>query len=203
MTSAVSATSFKYEIIGVFGECDLVAVIGKYSQTGVIVDMFRLKDNKIMEHWDSDSNQAATSLLTASAISRTHTTLTGPLNLETITDLFTLGLIPNQSEIIDSFFDPRAYINRTKATGFREFSNYLNSSNIRYKKIHHIIAEPMGDVVFVLSEGTLDGKAYAFYDFFRVYQHAFSDGSVEVYIGEHWDSRRPVPTSTASGLPIF
>ena len=59
MTSLVTSASFKYEILGTFAECDLVAVVGKYSQTGIIVDMFRLRDNKIMEHWDSDANTAA------------------------------------------------------------------------------------------------------------------------------------------------
>jgi predicted SnoaL-like aldol condensation-catalyzing enzyme len=58
--------------------------------------------------------------------------------------------------------------------------------------VHHVIAD--GNLVFTLSEGKLGGSAYAFYDLFRVEAGA---------IVEHWDSRRKVPASTASGLGIF
>ena len=45
-----------------------------------------------------------------------------------------------------------------------------------------------------LSEGTREGTPYGFYDLFRL-----ENGK----IAEHWDSRRVVPNSTASGLGIF
>lgn len=189
MTSLVTSASFKYEILGVFGECDLVAVIGKYSQTGTIVDMFRLKDNKIMEHWDSDTNQAAPGSVSI-VDSGNHN---GAQKLAIINDFYTRGLFANSSEIIDSFFDPIAQVHRG-GFGTTEFSSYLSRNKIRYNKIHQIISDSRENTVMVLAEGTLNGKAYAFFDFYRI--------SLET-IEEHWDARRPVPTSTASGLSIF
>ncbi|MEY4589241.1 MAG: hypothetical protein RL497_1317 [Pseudomonadota bacterium] len=190
MSSFVTSSSFKYEILGAFAECDLVAVVGKYSQTGVIVDMFRVKDNKIMEHWDSDSNQAAPDFNAPTSTFGDHN---GARKLEVINELYTLGLFTNSPAIIDTFFDPKALIHRG-TFGRSEFSNYLTKNKIRYSKIHHIISDSQFNTVFVMAEGTLNGKAYAFFDFYRL-----STDLVE----EHWDTRRAVPTSTASGLPIF
>jgi len=48
--------------------------------------------------------------------------------------------------------------------------------------------------VFTLSEGKLGSAGYGFYDLFRLEAGA---------IVEHWDSRRAIPASTASGLGIF
>lgn len=190
MTSLVASASFNYEILGAFAECDLVAVVGKYSQTGVIVDMFRIKENKIIEHWDSDSNQAARDFISIND-SGDHN---GPLKLELINELYTLGLFTNSSDIINTYFDARARVYRSGESSYSAFSRLLSTSKIRYSKIHHTIADSKENTVFVLAEGTLDGKPYAFYDFYRL---------LSTKIDEHWDSRRAVPTSTASGLPIF
>lgn len=59
MGGIVSSSSFRYERLRTYAECDLVVVQGRYSATGVVFDMFRVKDDKIMEHWDSDTNQAS------------------------------------------------------------------------------------------------------------------------------------------------
>src|SRR5690606_31710187 len=59
MSSFVPSPSFSYERLRTFAECDLVVVQGNYSQTGIIFDMFRVQNGKIMEHWDSDSGQAS------------------------------------------------------------------------------------------------------------------------------------------------
>jgi predicted SnoaL-like aldol condensation-catalyzing enzyme len=190
MSSLVTSASFKYEILGSFAECDLVAVVGKYSQSGVIVDMFRVKDNKIIEHWDSDSNQAAPDFNAPTSTFGDHN---GARKLEVINELYTLGLFTNSPSIIDTFFDPKASTHRG-TYGQSGFSEYLTKNKIRYSKIHHMISDSEFNTVFVMAEGTINGKGYAFYDFYRM-----SLESIE----EHWDSRRSIPTSTASGLPIF
>lgn len=47
---------FKYEIGMVIAEGDLVAIHGRYSGLGpkplIVVDIFRVQDGKIAEHWD-------------------------------------------------------------------------------------------------------------------------------------------------------
>lgn len=67
-----------------------------------------------------------------------------------------------------------------------------SAEKVVYAKVHHVIAD--GNFVLALSEGTLDGKPYGFHDLFRL---------AEGKLAEHWDSRRAVPASTASGLGIF
>ncbi len=59
MSSVVSSPSFSYERLRTFADCDLAVVQGRYSGTGVIFDLFRLSDGKLVEHWDSDANQAS------------------------------------------------------------------------------------------------------------------------------------------------
>lgn len=48
--------AFKYEIGMVIAEGDLVAIHGRYSGLGpkplIVVDIFRVEDGKIAEHWD-------------------------------------------------------------------------------------------------------------------------------------------------------
>ncbi len=72
------------------------------------------------------------------------------------------------------------------------FVEGVESGAISYSEVHHVVAD--GNFVFTLSEGDLAGSAYGFYDLFRL------DGG---QIVEHWDSRRVVPATTASGLGIF
>ncbi|WP_437897922.1 nuclear transport factor 2 family protein [Sorangium sp. So ce124] len=80
----------------------------------------------------------------------------------------------------------------TDASGPAALVEYVKDEGISYVKVHHLIAD--GNFVFTLSEGKRNNAAYGFYDLFRV------EGGDIV---EHWDSRRSVPNSTMSGLPIF
>jgi predicted SnoaL-like aldol condensation-catalyzing enzyme len=169
MSSVVSSPSFMYERLRSLAECDLVVVQGRYSGTGVIFDLFRVKDGNLVEHWDSDSNQASDA-----------GGATEPVNPEQTG--------ANRSVVL-------AYLEQ-------QASHYLSSdyvdhraaaaSTLTYTKVHHVVAD--GSLVFALSEGTLDGKPYGFYDLFRL------EGGK---LAEHWDSRRAVPATTASGLGIF
>jgi predicted SnoaL-like aldol condensation-catalyzing enzyme len=68
----------------------------------------------------------------------------------------------------------------------------LQDRSITYRQVHHAIGD--GNFVFVLSEGTVGATSVAHYDLFRVEASR---------IVEHWDARRDVPASTASGLGIF
>ncbi|WP_437578400.1 nuclear transport factor 2 family protein [Sorangium sp. So ce887] len=189
MGGIVSSPSFNYQRLRTFAECDLVVVQGRYSQTGVIFDMFRVKDGKIMEHWDSDANQA--------------TETTGPTEIqdEALTGqnrALVLGMI--DAVLVDgeharaSEFLGAGYVEHrdTSASGPAALVEYVGDEDISYAEVHHVIAD--GNFVFTLSEGSRNGTAYGFYDLFRV------EGGDIV---EHWDSRRVVPSSTMSGLEIF
>ena len=156
MSSIVSSPSFMYQRLRSLAECDLVVVQGRYSGTGVIFDMFRVEQGKLVEHWDSDANQASDAA--------------GP------TEISSLEQTGSNRSVVLAYLDHRA----------------PSAADITYAQVHHVIAD--GNFVFALSQGELDGAAYGFYDLFRL-----ENGQLV----EHWDSRRAVPATTASGLGIF
>lgn len=189
MGSFVTSSSFNYQRLRTYAECDLVVVQGRYSGTGVIFDMFRVKDGKLMEHWDSDGNQASDAGGPTQITDRAAT----DTNREQVKALYANGLIPNSVSASATYFANSLVVRRAPTrSGASAFFDHITASQIRYTKLHHIIAD--GNFVFVIAEGTLNGRAYGFYDLFRL-----ENG----LIVEHWDSRRVVPSSTASGLGIF
>jgi predicted SnoaL-like aldol condensation-catalyzing enzyme len=189
MSSIVSSPSFTYERLLTLADCDLVVVYGRYSQTGVIFDMFRVRDDKIMEHWDSDAGQASQvgQLATldedgASAESRAL--------FASFSEAVLLGGEPERSsELLSATYVEHHGMG---ATGPAAFAAFLEAESVSYARVHHVIAD--GNYVFALSEGARGAVAYGFYDLFRV-----EAGK----LAEHWDSRRAVPSSTMSGLGIF
>ena len=68
----VMGASFSYQHLLTLADCDLAVVYGRYAQTGVIFDMFRLRDGKIMEHWDSESGASESSGLDPHDAGRPH-----------------------------------------------------------------------------------------------------------------------------------
>jgi len=188
MGSLVSSAGFSYQRLRTLADCDLAVVQGKYSGTGVIFDMFRLKDGKLMEHWDSDANQASDS---------GGSTQVAPgdtaQNRAQVSSFIEQVLIDGDHaaasrRLGESFVEHRA----GSGSGANALLDYVTKGNVSYTKVHHVIAD--GNYVFTLSEGKLGSAGYGFYDLFRL------DAGVIV---EHWDSRRSVPASTASGLDIF
>ena len=76
--------------------------------------------------------------------------------------------------------------------GSAAFVQNLQTRAITYRQVHHDIAD--GNFVFAISEGAIGPTDVAHYDLFRIDQGL---------IVEHWNARRDVPETTASGLPIF
>jgi predicted SnoaL-like aldol condensation-catalyzing enzyme len=189
MSSFVTSPSFQYQRLRTLAECDLVVVQGEYSQTGVIFDMFRVADGRIMEHWDSDAGEASntsgpTELMNPEATAANRTTVLAFFDSVLIGG----GTAQIGDYVAQTFVEHRA----SGASGPGALLDYLADEEITYSEVHHTIAD--GNFVFTLSEGIRDGEAYGFYDLFRL------EGGKIV---EHWDSRRSVPDSTASGLGIF
>lgn len=189
MGSLVTSSSFSYERLRTLADCDLAVVQGRYSGSGVVFDMFRLKDGKLVEHWDSDSNQAsdaagATERVASASIEQDRAQVLAFIQ-QTLVD----GDEAKATTLLDSSYEEHR---QASASGAAAFLEYVAKDAITYSKVHHVIAD--GGYVFTLSEGRLGSVAYGFYDLFRL-----KDGKIV----EHWDSRRRVPESTASGLPIF
>lgn len=188
MGSYVTSGGFSYQRLRTLADCDLAVVQGKYSGTGVIFDMFRLKDGKLMEHWDSDSNQASDSAGPMTPMAGN----TEP-NRAQILAFIEQVLVGGDHAAMNQLLGSSFVEHRTASgSGAAAFLDYVTKDGITYTKVHHVIAD--GNFVFTLSEGKLGSKSYGFYDLFRL------EGGAIV---EHWDSRRSVPASTASGLAIF
>lgn len=189
MSSIVSSPSFSYERLLTLADCDLVVVYGRYSQTGVIFDMFRVRDDKIMEHWDSDANQASQVGQLAALDEDGATAQSRAL----FADFSATVLVGGETDRASEFL-AQNYVEHhgTGATGPGAFAAFLEAESVSHAQVHHVIAD--GNYVFALSEGARGPMAYGFYDLFRVENGKFA---------EHWDSGRAVPSSTASGLDIF
>lgn len=189
MAPLVTSGSFSYTPLLMLADCELALAYGRYSQTGVIFDMFRVRDGKLMEHWDSDANQASE---TTGLPARDATAPTGQ-NRELFRAFAEQVLVAGDLASAGTFL-ASDYVEHhgQRATGAAAFSAYLTNEKITYTKVHHVIAD--GNFVFALSEGKRGSTGYGFYDLFRV-----ANGK----LAEHWDSRRSVPSSTASGLGIF
>lgn len=181
MGLVVPSASFSYERLRTFTECDLAVVQGRYSGTGVIFDMFRLSDGKLIEHWDSDANQASDAGGATEATNPEQTGASRAVALGFLTDLVADDLASALGRLATDYVEHR-----------EGFAEAISSDNVSYTTVHHVIAD--GNFVFTLSEGTLQGTPYGFYDLFRI------DAG---QIVEHWDSRRVVPATTESGLDIF
>lgn len=189
MSSFVLSTSFQYERIRTLADCDLVVVQGRYSQTGVIFDMFRVQDAKIVEHWDSDTNQASN----AEGPSELVLTKSHDAYRAHVLEFMNLVLIDGAHDRSGDYLSA-TYVDRRspQSLGPEALFDALENENSSYERVHYVIAD--NNFVFVLSEGKRANAKYAFYDLFRLEDEA---------IVERWDSSRPVPVSTASGLPIF
>ncbi len=189
MGSIVSSSSFSYERLLTLAECDLVVVYGRYSQTGVIFDQFRVKDAKIMEHWDSDSNQGSET----NGLDAHDPTVSSAAGRQLFLDFAATVLIGGVSARAGEFLSATySEHHGTPATGPAAFTTFISAEKVTYSKVHHLIAD--GNYVFALSEGKRGSTSYGLYDLFRI------EGGK---LAEHWDSRRAVPSSTQSGLGIF
>jgi predicted SnoaL-like aldol condensation-catalyzing enzyme len=189
MSSIVSSASFSYQRLLTLAECELAVVYGRYSQTGVIFDMFRVRDGKIIEHWDSDTNQASETAHLGALEESAAAAANRALFSDFAAQVLLAGATAQASTFLSSTYTEH---HGSPATGVNALTTFLAAENVSYSKVHQVIAD--GNFVFALSEGKRGSAAFGFYDLFRV-----EAGK----LAEHWDSRRSVPSTTMSGLGIF
>ena len=140
----------------------------------VVVDLFRLRNGQVIEHWDAVQQQP-------------QTTLNGHPMMDGAVDMVDIGLTEANKTVVSAFFQ-RVLIERK----IDALSDYIASDLIQHKpeiangrdglwqyfqqkngdfaiqKVLRIIGE--GNFVVVQSEGQLDQKPGTFYDVFRVSQ---------------------------------
>ena len=154
----------------------------------VVVDLFRLRNGQVIEHWDAVQQQPETTL-------NGHPMMDGAVEVEDI------GATEASKTVVSAFFQ-RVMIERK----FEALSAFVASDLIQHKpeiangrdglwqylqqkkedfaiqKVLRIIGE--GNFVVVQSEGQLDRKPGTFYDVFRL-----SQGKVV----EHWGVQQLMP----------
>lgn len=175
-------------IMRVVADGDLVAVhldIKFMGQRVAVVDIFRLFDGKIAEHWDAGQTLTGedTSLVTmtngASVIDETADTNNSK---SLIHSLYKDAL--EKGDKADKYL-AAGYIEHNTA------SNLLNNSD-RIVKVHRIIGE--GDFIVAHCECVSSGMTFAQIHIFRV------DGNEIV---EHWSVGQEVPEVMAHGNGMF
>lgn len=187
--------AFNYQMIRVIADGDIGITHGVYKGFGeiplVAFDIFRVKDGKIVEHWD---NLAPLAPPNPSGRSQTDGPVTvsdkdrTEANKALVADFVDTVLIGGAFDAIGGFFDGDNYTqhNSNIADGLSGLGAGLKALadagvNMRITKRHALYGE--GNFVLVLSEGDISGQPTAFYDLFRV-----ENGK----IAEHWDVISPI-----------
>jgi len=159
-------------------------------------DLFRVKDGRIVEHWDNIAPIAKPNPSGRGQVD-------GPsdvvdldktaANRALVSGFITAILVNGDMSRLASFFDGDTYAqhNSQIADGLSGLGGALKALaaqgiTMKYAKVHKIVAE--GNVVFAMSEGTFGGKPTAFFDLFRV-----ANGKV----AEHWDVMSEIPEKMA------
>lgn len=176
----------KSPIIRAIQEGDLVVThldiqfMGKHM---VVIDLFKLKDGMLAEHWDAIQEMPDQTGLAITATNGTTDIDKGKSaeNSKQIVNRFYESVINKQSpiELIKPDYiehDP-SVINSGKG-----LANYLSGDPDRNIKIHRVIAE--GDFVVVQSQFKRGGKGFVRYEIFRI-------GTDK--IAEHWSAEQAVP----------
>jgi predicted SnoaL-like aldol condensation-catalyzing enzyme len=195
----------RHEVARVIAEGDLVAVHGVYYGFGpdplVALDLFRVADGKLAEHWD-----ALTPLVkdTASGRSQTDgpTEVTEPARTEAnralVTEFAHKVLVGADYSVLTDYISTATYDqhNPEAADGLDGFGAAAaqwaeQGKNLVYTKVHKVIAE--GDFVLTQSEGEF-GVPVAYYDLFRL-----ADGKIV----EHWDVIAPIPAELPHTNGLF
>ena len=195
------------EIVRSIAEGDLVVQHNKSTgwgdgKTYVSFDVFRMKDNKIVEHWDVMQEMAAKTV-------SGRTQVDGPVaikdmdkteaNKKVVQGFLDDVVYGHNWNNIAQYISPETYAQHNPAvgdglSGFGEFMASLAKNNVTmaFEKTYRLVAE--GDFVFVHSKGEFGGKKVAFADLFRL-----ENGKIV----EHWDVIQEIPAQTASGHDMF
>ena len=158
------------------------------SKLKAVVDLFRVQNGLMIEHWDAVEDQP-------------ETMLNGNLMMDGAIEIKDIGLTAENKATAGAFFQ-RILVNRELellpnyvasdliqhqpeiANGLDGLNQYLGQKarQLAFQKIHRIIGE--GNFVVIQSEGQLDQKPYAFYHIFRLHEHK---------IAEQWTVKQMMP----------
>ncbi|WP_183561098.1 nuclear transport factor 2 family protein [Mucilaginibacter sp. SP1R1] len=179
----------KSPIIRAIQEGDLVVThldIVFMGKRMAVIDLFKLKDGMLAEHWDAiqpmpDQTGEAITATNGTAKIDIHAVAT---NSKEVVDQFYKTIISKQTPAVISGFISENYTEHDPAviSSGKGLAVCLNEDAGRNIRIHRMIGE--GDFVVVQSEFKRGGKPYVFYEIFRVANHQ---------IAEHWSVEQVIP----------
>ncbi|MDN5212044.1 nuclear transport factor 2 family protein [Fulvivirgaceae bacterium BMA12] len=156
-----------------------------------VMDLFRLEDGKLVEHWDAiqgyPEQVSGEFSMTGGAAAVKGIALTD--KNKSLVKRFLQEVIDNQGKEVHSDYLNPDYVehNPEIIKTARRLDNYLaDSSNRSRIKIHRIIGE--GNFVLFQSEGTKNGRQFVFYDMLSIEDNQ---------IVEHWSVEQEIPDSLA------
>ncbi|MEQ1770665.1 MAG: nuclear transport factor 2 family protein [Devosia sp.] len=165
-------------------------------------DVWRMKDGKLVEHWDCLSPATAPNpsghTQTDGATEITDRSAT-EANRALVTRFIEAVLVGGDFAHLDSFINATTYIQHNSQiadglSGLGAAVEAMGKQGIKmaYSQLHRTIAE--GNFVLAQSEGTFGGTHTAFYDLFRIEAGR---------IVEHWDVLQTIPEQMPHGNGMF
>lgn len=203
--------NYKSEVKRIIAQNDLVVVhnhvtTGAKDRGSSVVDIFRIKNNKIVEHWDVfqpvPEKSANTNTMFPAKGTPVEVTPLSPsevnANAKMVRTFYDALFNKHDVSVINKYI-AEDYIqhNPTVPTGrepLNQFASFLQSNKSSSNKIIRVIAE--GDIVVLHSWSRMDKKdrGSAVVDIFRV-----ADGKIV----EHWDTIQAVPEKSANKNTMF
>lgn len=190
--------TIKREIGRVISEGDLVFVHSRVSFNGgepmIVGDLFRLKDGKIVEHWDSmqpevtkDKTKNGNSMLDGGGdVNKAATPEYLDANKKVVTDFINKGFANGDKKLLGSLFgDEYIQHNPDVPNGKEAVLGFMKDGEGFPAKVRQILAQ--GDLVVAQVEYGKAGEGFhnACHDIFRF------DGNSKIV--EHWDVCSAVP----------
>jgi predicted SnoaL-like aldol condensation-catalyzing enzyme len=177
-------------LLRVIAEGDFVAVHWSVSFGGskAILDLYRLENGKLAEHWDAIQPEPLESM-------------NGNKMTDGTIDITNIAETASNKKSANEFYEQ--YFLRGKKSGLEEYvhanliqhapeisngadglARFLDQTTNKITKVHRVLAE--GDFVLIQSEGKMADDPAVFYTIFR-----FEAGK----IAEHWSVQQVVPKS--------
>ncbi|TCL08406.1 putative SnoaL-like aldol condensation-catalyzing enzyme [Shimia isoporae] len=202
---ALEQSGFQAETHRVIAEGDLVVLHSTFSNAQIIgadtviaFDVFRVKDGKVVEHWDN-LQPAVPAAQTANGNSMVDgaveimdlekTAQNKALVQGMLSDVFMGGKVDKIADYIsaETYVQHNPQIgNGLEGLGAAIAQLSAAGQMFTYDTVHMVVAE--GNFVFAASEGSMGGVPMAFFDLFRV-----EDGKIV----EHWDVVSDIPAEMA------
>ncbi|MGV3558558.1 nuclear transport factor 2 family protein [Larkinella arboricola] len=157
-------------------------------QPKAVVDLFRLHNGQVVEHWDAVENQPESTLngnpMMDGAVEVEDVALTGE-NKKIAGEFFQRVLVNRELALLPNYVASDLVQHQPDiANGLTGLEQYVQQKAdlLVFQKIHRIIGE--GNFVVIQSEGQLDQKPYVFYHVFRLHERK---------IIEQWAVKQQIP----------